>query len=189
MLTMPALPLLGEPLKDECVALRDAAERDIPEILIAHDDDPLLHIRRGLGKAPTGAELGRQAENAAAERAAGTSATLTIVEPGSDVCRGQVIVHSVEWDHARAELGIWLAPQARGRGLASHALRLAGEWLLGTCGLARVQVLTEPGNPAMLRAASAAGFQFEGVLRGYQRERDGRVDRVVLSLVRADVRD
>jgi RimJ/RimL family protein N-acetyltransferase len=186
---MPPLPLLQRPLTDDVVVLRDAAERDIPEVLIAHDDDPELHVKRGLAKPPTGAQLGRQAETADAERAAGTSVTLTILEPGSDVCRGQVIVRSVEWDHARAEVGIWLAPQSRGHGLGTHALRLASEWLLTTCGLERVQVLAEPDNAPMLAAARAAGYQFEGVLRGYQRDRTHRVDCAVLSLVRADLTD
>ncbi len=186
---MPPLPLLDTPLRDDVVVLRDAAERDIPEVLIAHDDDPELHLRRGLARAPSGAELGRQAETSLAERAAGTSATLTIVEPGSDLCLGQVIVHTVQWDHAWAELGIWLAPQARGRGLGRHALRLAAGWLLATCGLGRVQLLADPGNAALLRSAQAAGFQFEGVLRGYRRERGVRVDCAVLSLVRGDVGD
>jgi RimJ/RimL family protein N-acetyltransferase len=187
---MPPLPPLDEPLDDDYVVVRDAAERDIPEVLIAHDDDPQLHLKRGLAKPPTGAELGRQAETAESERAAGTIATLTILEPGSDVCRGQIIVHTVEWDHLRAELEIWLAPRSRGRGLGRHALRLAGEWLLTTCGLDRVQVLTDPANAAMLRAARAAGFQFEAILRRYQRGREkSRVDCAVLSLVRADVRD
>ena len=45
---------------------------------------------------------------------------------------GQIRVEAVDWDHARAELTIWLAPQARGRGLGRNALRLAGEWLLTT---------------------------------------------------------
>jgi RimJ/RimL family protein N-acetyltransferase len=186
---MPPLPLLDQPLTDGRVVLRDAAERDIPETLIAHDEDPALYIRLGDERPPTGAELGRWAENAPAERAAGTAATLTILEPGSDVCRGQINVHHVEWDHRRAELGIWLAAPARGRGLGSRALRLAGEWLLTTCGFERVEVLADPGNPAMIGAARAAGFQFEGVLRSYQRGREkSRADRAVLSLVRADVR-
>jgi RimJ/RimL family protein N-acetyltransferase len=41
----------------------------------------------------------------------------------------------------------------------------------------------------MLGAARAAGFQFEGILRGYQRERGARVDCAVLSLVRSDLGD
>jgi RimJ/RimL family protein N-acetyltransferase len=35
----------------------------------------------------------------------------------------------------------------------------------------------------MVRAASAAGFVEEGVLRGYTRGRGGRVDNVVMSLL------
>ena len=60
--------------------------------------------------------------------------TLTIVGSGSDVCVGQINVHHVDWDNARAELGIWVAPRARGKGLARTALRLVATWLLGTWG-------------------------------------------------------
>lgn len=183
---MPAFPHFDEPLGDERVALRYAAERDIPEILIAHQDDPQLHVRRGIARPPSAAELGRQAESAAAERIAGTNVTLTILEPGSDDCRGQIYVHNVDWDHARAELGIWLAPQFRNQGLAPRALRLASGWLLGSCGLQRLEILTEPGNERMLGAARAAGFREEGLLRAYTRERGTRVDAAVLSLLPSD---
>jgi RimJ/RimL family protein N-acetyltransferase len=183
---VPSFPNLDEPLSDGRVALRYGAERDIPEILIAHQDDPRLHVRRGIGRPPSAAELGRQSDRAAVERVAGTNVTLTILEPGSDECRGQIYVHHVDWDHARAELGIWLAPQFRNRGLARGALRLATAWLLGRCGLQRVQLLTEPDNEPMLRAARAAGFRDEGVLRAYTRERGTRVDAAVLSLLPSD---
>ena len=62
---MPAFPELTEPLHGERVALRYAAERDIPEILIAHQDDPELHVRLGLVRPPSGAELGRRIEGGA----------------------------------------------------------------------------------------------------------------------------
>lgn len=186
---MPAIPFLDNPLQDDRVAVRDAAERDIPEVLIAHDDDPELYVRRGLERAPSGAQLGSEAERAAAERAAGTVATLTILQPGSDVCQGQIIVHSLDWAHRRGELGIWLAPQARGQGLGSRALRLVSVWLLEACELERIEVMTEPENAAMISAARSAGFKAEGVLRAYRRERGARVDCAVLSLVRADLRE
>jgi RimJ/RimL family protein N-acetyltransferase len=180
---MPSIQDPTEPLSDGRVALRLAAERDIPEVLIAHQDDPELHLRRGVERPPSGAELGREMEEAQARRAAGESATLTILVPDSDECRGQLIVHNVDWDHRRAELGIWLAPDARGQGLAQGALRLAARWLFDGCGLERLQLITEPDNEPLLRTARAAGFEYEGILRGYTRERGRRHDCAVLSLL------
>jgi RimJ/RimL family protein N-acetyltransferase len=184
---MPALPEPQEPLTDGVVSLRLYAERDIPEILIAYQDDPQLHLRLGEDRPPTGAQLGRQSEEAARKLAEGAGVSLTISESGSDVCRGQVNVQHINWEHARAEVGLWLAPQVRRRGLGAPALRLAAGWLLAACGLQRLQVLTEPDNEAMLATARAAGFRFEGVLRGYTLERGRRVDNAILSLLVEDV--
>jgi RimJ/RimL family protein N-acetyltransferase len=70
--------------------------------------------------------------------------------------------------------------------------------LLLEAGLERLELITQPDNQALQRAAQAAGFQFEAVLRGYyrafaglprhlQRAADGRVDMALLSLVRRDL--
>ncbi len=184
---MSSFPHLSEPLTDGHVALRDYEERDIPEILIAYQDDPHLHLRTRDEQPPSGAELGRQAERERADRATGQRAWLAILEPGSDTCRGLVRVQPTDWDQSRTEMGIFLAPQARGRGLGRAALRLAGEWLLGPCGLARVELMIEPGDAAMLAACAAAGFAREGVLREYLKERGKRMDVVIMSLIRADL--
>ncbi len=196
---MAAFPELQAPLTDGTVALRLAAERDIPEILIAYQDDPELHLRMGIPRPPSGAELGRRAERAEQERLSGKGVSLTVVEPPADVCLGQVDVHRVDWDNCRAELGVWITARQRGRGLARRALALAGPWLLLEAGLERVELLTQPDNEPLQRSARAAGFQFEGVLRGYFRAFEGlprslirgpdaRVDMAVLSLVRRDLR-
>jgi RimJ/RimL family protein N-acetyltransferase len=184
---MPAFDDLVEPLRGERVALRFVSERDIPETLIAHQDDPQLHIQLGHDRPPSGAELGRRAEQAPAERAAGVRAALAILAAGSEELRGQIDVHGVDWEHQRASLGIWVAPGSRRRGLAGDALRLVGGWLFSANGLRRVQLLTEPDNEPMLRAARAAGFTEEGVLRSYGRERGVRVDLAVLSLISSDL--
>ncbi len=186
---MPSFPDLVSPLCSPHVELRFAAERDIPETLIAHQDDPRLCLRLGLDRPPSGAELGRRSEHEAEERASGSAVRFTILEPGSDVCRGQLDVHRVDWDHLRAEAGIWIAPEYRGRGLASAALPLAGRWLFKACGLSRLELLTEPDNHAMISAARRAGLTNEGVLRAYVRERGQRLDVTVLSLLPADLED
>jgi ribosomal-protein-alanine N-acetyltransferase len=184
---VPAFPELVEPLSDGSVTLRFATERDIPEVLIAYQDDPDLHRRLAEERPPSGAELGRRAERAEAERISGHGVTMTILDPGDDTCRGQIYVHQVDWENLVAELGIWVSPPRRGTGMAGRALALVGGWLLRETGLERVHVLTEPGNEPMMGAARAAGFSYEGVLRGYVRERIGRIDAAVLSLVRRDL--
>jgi RimJ/RimL family protein N-acetyltransferase len=178
---------MSEPLSDGVVALRLTAERDIPEILIAYQDDPELHLRQGIDRPPSGAELGRRSERAEADRETGRHVSLTVLEAGSDVCVGQLITSRVEWQQARAELGMWLAPQVRGRGLASRALRLASRWLFETTPLERLQITTEPDNEPMLATARAAGYQCEGVLRGYTLEQGRRVDCAILSLLRGEL--
>ncbi len=184
---MPSFPDLVTPLRSERVTLRFASERDIPEILIAHQDDPKLSARLGLERAPSGAELGRRNEGEADERAAGAAVRFTILEPDSGTCRGQLDVHRVDWDHLRAEAGIWVAPGFRRRGLAAGALRLAAPWLFGVCGLARLELLTEPENAEMIATAQAAGLVQEGVLRAYVHERGRRLDLSVFSLLPADL--
>ena len=184
---MPTFDDLAGPLRGERVALRIATERDIPDTLIAHQDDPQLHVHLGQDRPPTGAELGRRAEEASAQRSAGERLALTILTPGSEDCRGQIEVHGVDWEQQRASLAIWVAPGSRGQGVARDALRLAGVWLFSANGLSRLQLLTEPGNDPMIRSARAAGFAEEGVLRSYGRERGRRVDLTVLSLIPADL--
>jgi RimJ/RimL family protein N-acetyltransferase len=184
---MPAIPELTGTLTDGVVSLRLYAERDIPEILIAYQDDPHLHERLGQARPPSGAELGSESERAAGERAAGLRVSLTLLEPGSDVCVGRVIADELAWNDGRAELKVWVAPGHRGCGLAPAALRLAAGWLFDRCGFVRAGLRVDPANEPMLRAAAAAGFSREGVLRSYERERHGRHDVVSMSLIAEDL--
>lgn len=82
-----------------------------------------------------------------------------------------------------AGVGYWLVPDARGRGLATRAIRLLSSWALADAGLARVEAWVEPGNAASLRVVEAAGFTREGVLRSFLSFGDRRADAVVLSRV------
>jgi RimJ/RimL family protein N-acetyltransferase len=184
---MPAIPPAGSALGDRLVSLRLTAERDIPEILIAYQDDRHMHERLGQARPPSGADLGRASEQAPDDRAAGVCVQLTITEPGADTCVGQVTVHEIDWDNARAELLVWVAPGARGRGYAPAALRIVAGWLFAASELARLAILVELDNTAMLKAAATAGFRDEGILRSYRATRRGRLDLAVLSLLPEDL--
>jgi RimJ/RimL family protein N-acetyltransferase len=185
------IPELSAPLHDGRATLRFAVERDIPEVLIAYQDDPALHRKLGLRRPPSGAELGREFEQTAAARAAGSQVTFAILAPGSDDCLGQVRARAFDWDHARAELDLWLAPQARGRGLGRAALGLVSDWLLDACGIQRIELLVAPEDEPSLRVAAAAGFRREGILRAHSRDPGAvpeRADRILLSLLPGDRR-
>jgi RimJ/RimL family protein N-acetyltransferase len=81
-------------------------------------------------------------------------------------------------------VGYWVAAQARGRGLASDALRALSLWAFESLGLGRVELVTDPENIASQRVAEKAGFQREGVLRSMLLNRDGtRRDGVMFSLL------
>jgi RimJ/RimL family protein N-acetyltransferase len=137
---MPEIPELTGRLSDGAVELRPIAEWDIPEILIAHQDDPQLSGRLGLDRPPTGAQLGAEVERADAQRATGASLALTIVEPGGEDCIGRVQTQMIDWDGSSAELVGWVAPGYRGRGITARGLALAAAWLTDACGLQHVRV-------------------------------------------------
>jgi RimJ/RimL family protein N-acetyltransferase len=132
---MPSLPSPEAPLTNGRVTLRPAAERDIPEVLIAYQDDRQLAAALGEPRPPSGATLGRRAELAEAERLAGRALVLTILEPDEDVCRGEARIGPVDWQQGEAEIRVWVAPGWRGRGLGRQAHRVAVDWLAGYCEL------------------------------------------------------
>ncbi len=118
-------------------------------------------------------------------RRAGELLHLVIADRIGDAYLGEVMAAPSE--HRVAELGVGVVPAARGRGLATEALRLLAEWALGALGHARLQVFVAPENVHALRAAEGAGFRREGLLRSYWESDGARLDAVVLSLLPADM--
>jgi ribosomal-protein-alanine N-acetyltransferase len=184
---MPSIPEPPDTLTDGVVSLRLYAERDIPEILIAYQDDPQLAERLGQVRSPSGAELGSESERAAAERATGQRVSLTILAPGSDTCVGRLVVDEFDWDNGRARIHVWVSPAMRRKGLAGAAVKLASRWLFQHSRLERIEALADPGHEPALNTAAAAGFSGEGVLRAYEGGRRGRRDVVSFSLLRGDI--
>jgi RimJ/RimL family protein N-acetyltransferase len=71
----------------------------------------------------------------------------------------------IERDARTAELGYVVAPAARGRGVASEALRRLTEWAFGELGMLRLELMISVENAASKRVAERCGYVREGVLR------------------------
>jgi RimJ/RimL family protein N-acetyltransferase len=66
-----------------------------------------------------------------------------------------------------AEIGYWLAREARGHGYISRAVRVLARWAFDELGLARLELTTDPENVASQRVAERCGFRQEGYLRSH----------------------
>lgn len=87
---------------------------------------------------------------------------------------GMVGLHGIA--DGSATVGYWLAPQARGQGLATAALTTVAEFAFGPLGLTRLAWDAVVGNEASRRVAQRAGFRIEGQVRGWYFTRGVRED-------------
>jgi RimJ/RimL family protein N-acetyltransferase len=60
------------------------------------------------------------------------------------------------------EIGYWVAASARGRAVATRAVRLLSDWALGTVALPLVEIHVLPGNAPSHAVARKAGFRRAG---------------------------
>jgi RimJ/RimL family protein N-acetyltransferase len=91
------------------------------------------------------------------------------------------------WVADNVQLGYWVKREARGRGIATRALRLLSEWAFAELGAYRLQLLAEPGNVASQRVAEKAGFRREALLRSYLDLKGTRRDVYMYALLREDL--
>lgn len=80
------------------------------------------------------------------------------------------------------EVGYWLFPHARGRGLATRAVRAVAREVFAS-GLWRIEAHVRIGNDASERVLERAGFTREGVKRRLLRHEGERVDATAFSLL------
>lgn len=105
-------------------------------------------------------------------------AAYTIADPATDRLLGSAGLSHPVAERRQAEIGYWVAPWARGRGVATAATRALADAAFGA-GVARLELLTQEENTASQRVALAAGFRPEGVRRSAGQGRDGRHDLAV----------
>jgi RimJ/RimL family protein N-acetyltransferase len=172
------------PLTDGRVTLRAWEAGDVPAI-VAMCRDPEV-IRFTSVPVPYDADDARLwLDLHPARLAAGDGAAYAITEAGDDRPMGSIGVRVLH-GHGSAETGYHVVDEARGRGLATAALRLIAHWTFAELPVARLQLTTHLDNPASQRVAEKAGFLREGVLRSWAEQHGERVDLVMWSLVPGD---
>jgi RimJ/RimL family protein N-acetyltransferase len=115
----------------------------------------------------------------------GTGAPFAIVDAATDQLLGAATRFGP--DGHQATFGLWLVPEARGRGVGTRSIRSLAEWTFATTASIRLDAFIMVGNDASGRMVERAGFRREGVLRAWDLHHDGiPVDCVVYSRLRTD---
>jgi RimJ/RimL family protein N-acetyltransferase len=164
-------------LEDDAILLRPFGEDDVPAIVAACQDPEIprwTHVPSPYTEEDARAFLARSADGSFAITDAQTGELL-----------GAIGLHRVE--EGIGQIGYWVVRAARGRGVATRALRLISRWGFEELGLPRLQLLTEPENTPSQRVAEKAGFQREGLLRAYAVLKGRRPDFYMYSLLPGDV--
>lgn len=155
-MSAPALPLPDPPLVHDELSLRPWHPDDALALAAAWAD-PEVARWTGVPEVHDEGAARRWIEGDLARRQRGLSLDLVLVVGESVV--GEVGLVSVDPAAGEAEVGWWLHPAHRGRGLASRAVRLLAEWAVEELCVDRLVATCHPDNPASGAVARRAGFR------------------------------
>jgi RimJ/RimL family protein N-acetyltransferase len=175
--------LPADGLVDGPTTLRSWRDTDVPALVAACQDPEIprwTRVPEPYGEADARAYLLARYDTIHA----GTSAPFAIVDASDrDRLLGSISLMRIAWEHRRAEVGYWLAREARGQGHATRAVGLLCAWGFRELGLERIELLAAAGNPLSQRVAERVGFTREAVLRSHLRSKHGRLDMVIFGLL------
>ena len=158
-----------------------------PERVIVHDDvdeiapafvDPAVGGEAGLP--PFDAEMlhAIMDEELPAMRERGLLSPYVIAEHGALV--GGISLHHFDPMRDAVEVGYWLFPHGRGRGIATRTVGAMVEHAFAN-GIRRVEAHVRLANAASERVLERLGFQREGVRRRFLRHERGYSDATIFS--------
>lgn len=119
-----------------------------------------------------------------AEWEAGTAATFAIFEGAG--FRGGIAL-TLEREHARGELGYWIAPEHWGRGIATDAVVAMIRFGFEELGLQRIQAMHFTRNRSSGRVMEKAGMRLEGIHRAYYRKNGVLEDVARYAILKSDL--
>lgn len=104
----------------------------------------------------------------------GDHATFSVLDAATGRLAGNVSLWRIDLtEQMSASIGYRTAPWARGRGVATAAVRAITGWAFGALGLERLEIPHDVDNLASCRVADKCAYRLEGILRGSWRHPDG----------------
>jgi RimJ/RimL family protein N-acetyltransferase len=164
-----------EPLTAEHAAAMDALARDQDVDRFTRVPDP---VPDGFGA--------RWVERYTRGRDERTNEGFAIVDSASGDFLGFVALVNLKLDEQEAEAGYIVASHARGRGVATRALRLLTAWAFDELPLERIELLIDVANSPSEIVAERCGYTREGVLRWTYLKPGLRSDTIVYSKLRRE---
>jgi ribosomal-protein-alanine N-acetyltransferase len=166
-------------LESDRLRLRPFTEADIPRLVEACNDPISRHFLAALPRPYTPATARAYLDDCVWQAATGAKATWAIADRHTDELLGNIAVMDllgVGGDHG--EIGYWLHPDARGRGVMTEALRTVVRHALDPDGLDRRRLALHAAvdNPASNAVAVHAGFRVFGTQRAAEPLGDGSFD-------------
>ena len=96
-----------------------------------------------------------------------------VSHPYSNGFAGVISLHTIDIPNHRAEIGYWMAKEARGKGIGTRAGSMITEYGLMTMGFNRIDGIVDVRNEPSKQLLLNAGYEFEGIMKKYVTRRDG----------------
>jgi RimJ/RimL family protein N-acetyltransferase len=164
--------ILAMELRDGNLLLRPVERRDADALAAACDEDEIARFVPLMPSPYTRADADEWVERCANVWRTGESFPFAIVDAESKSLLGSIELGG------SGNIGYWVAHVARGRGVATRALRLVCAW----AGDRPLRLWTHPENVASQRVAENAGFRRVGTTTDHPQFRDGTREAVLFEL-------
>jgi RimJ/RimL family protein N-acetyltransferase len=174
------LSMPPEGIRAGTVVLRLPTADDVDAILPAFTDPEL----REAGNLPAFSrdQLAASLADLPSLVASGRLMPLAAADAETGEIVGGGMLHHLDAERQIVEIGYFVLPPARGRGIATTIARALAEHAF-SLGIARVAAYVNVGNVASERVVERAGFTREGVVRSMPKPDGRRVDKTLYSLL------
>jgi RimJ/RimL family protein N-acetyltransferase len=170
---VPEPSVLPMPLRFGAYALDAATPDDVDAVVAAFADPDIARWNNG-PRHPGETVHDRAVRWVAARTTWSPDRCSWVVRDADRRLVGQVSIHSIDDPVGTGEIGYWLTPDGRGRGIGSAAVDTATRFGFDLLGLARLELFHAVENEASCRLAGRCGYLLEGTARQSFVYGDGR---------------